>query len=80
MALSAGNFSLRFSFRKILAGKSGELTTIVNGAKYRLTVKNDKTLSYKPEGQPLGANEQLYKADFGGTAAAVALVYSFANW
>ncbi len=80
VALSAGNFSLRFSLRKILAAESGELTTTVNGSKTRLTIKNGKTLGTKAEGQPLGANEQLYKADLGGTAAAVSLTYSFANW
>ena len=80
VVLGTGNFSLRFSLRKILAAESGALTTIVSGSKYRLTVKNGKTLSYKPEGQSLGANEQLYKADLGGTAAAVSLTYSFANW
>ena len=80
VALSTGNFSLRFSLRKILAGESKELTTTVNGSRYRLTLRNGKTLSTKAEGQPLGANEQLYKADSGGTAAAVSLTYSFANW
>lgn len=80
VALSAGNFSLRFSLRKILAAESSEVAAIVNGAKYRLTIKNGKTLSSKSEGQPLGANEQLYKADSGGTAAAISLTYSFANW
>ena len=34
----------------------------------------------RTEGQPLGANEQLYKADLSGTAAAVSPTYSFANW
>ncbi len=80
VALSAGNFSLRFSLRKILAAESSGLTTTVNGSKARLIIKNGKTLSTKAVGQPLGANEQLYKADLGGTAAAVSLVYSFANW
>lgn len=80
VALSAGNFSLRFSFRKILAAESKELTTTVNGSRYRLIIKNGKTLGTKAEGQSLGANEQFYKADLGGTAAAVSLTYSFANW
>ena len=80
VALSAGNLSLRFSLRKILAAESKELTTTANGSRSRLTIKNGKTLSTKAEGQPLGANEQLYKADPGGTAAAVSLTYSFANW
>ena len=79
VALSAGNFSLRFSLRKILP-TSGELITTANGSKYRLIVKNSNALSYKAEGQSLAANEQYYKADFGGTAAAVSLTYSFANW
>jgi len=80
MAFSAGDFSLRFSLRKILAAETSDITTTVNGSKCRLTVKNGSTLSYKIEGQSLAANEQYYKADFGGTAAAVSLTYSFANW
>ena len=80
VAFGAKNFSLRFSLRKILAAETGEMTTTVNGMKHRLTVKNGKTLSNKAEGQSLDANEQLYKADFGGTAAAISLTYSFANW
>lgn len=80
VALSAGDFSLRFSFRKILNAESSELTTTVNGSKSRLIIKNGKTLGAKAVGQSLGANEQLYKADLGGTAAAVSLTYSFANW
>lgn len=80
VALSAGDFSLRFSFRKILNAESSELTASVNGSKTRLTIKNGNTLGTKAVGQPLGANEQLYKADAGGTAAAVLLTYSFANW
>ncbi len=80
VALSAGNLSLRFSLRKMLAAESSELATTVNGSKTRLIIKNRKTLSTKAVGQPLEANEQLYKADLGGTAAAVSLTYSFANW
>jgi len=80
VALSAGNFSLRFSLRKVFNAESSELTTTVNGSKSRLIITNGKTLTTKAEGQPLGANEQLYKADSGGTAVAVSLTYSFANW
>ncbi len=84
MVFAIKNLSLRFSVRRIFSGDSGEISGNVNGVpgpgKYKLIVKNDKTLDLKPVGQSLAANEKPFKLDFGGTAAAVSLSYSFANW
>ena len=84
MVFSLKNLSLRFSLRRIFSGNSGDITTNLsngtNQGKYKLIVKNNKTLGAIPVGQSLASNEKPFKIDFGGTAAAVAFSYSFANW
>ncbi|MBI5744674.1 MAG: hypothetical protein HY952_09005 [Elusimicrobia bacterium] len=78
--LSAGNFSLRFSLVNTFGGSISPLKASGGGAKYLLTVKGNKTLSYKKEGQPLAAGERYFKADPGGFSSAVTLNYAFACW
>lgn len=80
LAFTIKNFSLRFSVRQILAGESGRVVATVNGGKYVLVIKDGATLGTRAADQPFAPGEKLYKADFGGTASAVALTYSFANW
>lgn len=79
LILGAGSFSLRLSLKQTFGGGT-ELSRSNNGTKYRLTVVNGKNLSYKAEGQPLGANEKYFQLDPGGFASAVTINYAFAGW
>lgn len=80
LMLTAGSFSLRFSLKQSLGDGTEELTRSNNGAKYRLIVRDGKTLSYKAAGQALASNEKYFRLDPGGFASVVTLNYSFAGW
>ena len=80
LAFTIKNFALRFSVREIFAGESGRVMTTVNGGRYVLVIKDGMALGTRAADQPYAPGEKPYKADFGGSAYAVALTYSFANW
>ncbi len=80
LMLTAGGFSLRFTLKQAFGSGTDELTRSYNGAKYRLIVKDAKTLSYKPTGQPLASNEKFFQLDPGGLISAVTVNYAFAAW
>ena len=80
LMLTAGGFSLRLILKQAFGSGTNELTRSYNGAKYRLIVRDAKTLSYKPTGQPLASNEKFFQLDPGSLISAVTINYAFAAW
>lgn len=83
VTLSAGGFSLRLGMRQYFFGDPGDICSDFMGGgpytpgRYRLIVRNGQTLDFKAVGQPLAANEKLFKPDLGGPAFLASLSWAF---
>jgi len=78
LSIGGEHLMLRLSVRQLAAGDSGDITAKDGaGNKYKLVVKDGKTLGYKAAGSQLAANEKLFDVNLGGMAAGVSLAYSF---
>ncbi len=78
MVLTGRHLSLRLTVRQIMSGHPSDITsTFADGVKYRLIVKDGKTLGYKALGDPLAGDERYFNVGLGGMAAGISLAYSF---